>query len=186
MSLLERADNTLRDAATAAGVKLYRFEGTETIRRLVACEVVKNHTRNITLITLDGVRRLCRQLHLADQDSLGTAYALRAEIKTVIRTSITPPPSRHQPGIPTDDVDDGIDDIIQPVQMMHEALTVDMGWNDAPQQYQFPTAPPEVLLHPDQQRAPYALQVVPRRTQAEIDQFIGWSAAPVNTERSFK
>jgi len=40
IALLGRSDSTIRDAASAAGVELYRHEANETIRRLVTMQVI--------------------------------------------------------------------------------------------------------------------------------------------------
>ena len=188
VSLLGRADNTVRSAATAAHVTLYRHDDNVTIGRLVAMNAVKCHTRNLTLITLDGARRLC--LRMAQNGSEG-AEALSMEIQQIKRSSMGPPPLRHQPGFmewhepaPSSILLAAGFPVIQlpsmaPTQPPPEA-SMSHFHND------FPTAPPSLILLPEQMRAPYALAAVSQRTKAEINRFMEWSSAPINTERSPK
>ena len=158
------------------------------------------------MVMLDGVKRLCRHLIAAGNDHLGVAASLCDEIKTLIRSSKAPPPLRYQPGYP----------ILWPVirgekaneegEQPQEIDTLDVedtnqGFSSIQlsqlnpqqlprlppqQQYQFPIAPPEITLLPQQQREQYALSIVPRHTRAEINQFMTWSSQPVNTERSMR
>jgi len=135
--------------------------------------MVKSHTRHVTLITLDGLRRLCR--YIANQDNGSVAAALVTEIKHLIKVSTGPDPIRHQLGLQGE--------AQGPNEQRMRPLLSAAAANDT---YQFPASLPEVFLLPHQQRGPYALQVFSQHTKAELDQFIAWSAAPINTERSIK
>lgn len=168
VSLLEKAESTLRENAAAASITLYRYEGNETIRRLVCMGMIKNRTTTITLITLDGVKRLC--MHLVNHGRSDIAGLLVEEIKALLKSSHGPPPLRYQLGYE------------QPQPLQEDEPQAERKINAVA--HTFPSAPPEVILLPSQQRSPYALDIVPRGTLAEINQFIAWSAAPINTTRS--
>lgn len=168
--MLGRSETTVRDAANTAGVTLYRCEEAEIIQAVISLGKAKAHTRNLTILTLDGARRLCK--HMAENDSPGAA-ALVEEIKGLILTSKLPPPIRHPPWEAQSQPETNnahLEPLSQPVT----------------QQYTFPSAPPEVILLPHEHREAYALRIVPRHARAEMDQFIAWSSAPINLERSNK
>ena len=159
---------------------------------------------------LDGVKRLCRHLMAAGNDHLGVATSLCDEIKTLIRSSKAPPPLRYQPGyhslwpviseekaneereqsqeIDTLDVEDTDHTAYQGFSSIQLSQLIPQQLPRLPpqQQYQFPIAPPQITLLPQQQREQYALSIVPRHTRAEINQFMTWSSQPVNTERSMR
>ena len=164
---------------------------------------------------LDGVKRLCRHLVAAGNDILGVAASLCDEIKTLIRSSKAPPPLRYQAGYPPlwpVIMEEQINEEEQPHQEIDTLELADVEGTDhtvnqglssiqlsqlfqppqqlprllSHQQYQFPISPPEITLLPQQQREQYALSIVPRRTRAEINQFMTWSSQPVNTERSMR
>lgn len=151
------------------------MEDTSTIQRLVAMRVIKSHTRHVTLITLDGLRRLCQHIENHSDDG-GSAAELVSEVKHLIKVSTGPDPIRHQLGLIT-----GEDRGPAPISGEQRLRSI-----PSADTYQFPSSLPEVYLLPHQQRGPYALQIISSNTKAELDQFISWSAAPINTERSIK
>lgn len=172
--MLGRSETTVRDAANTAGVTLYRCEEAEIIQAVIGLGKVKAHTRNLTMLTLDGARRLCK--HMADNDSPGAA-ALVEEIKGLILTSKLPPPIRHPPWEAQSQPESSDAQLDAQLEPLSQPVT---------QQYTFPSAPPEVILLPHEHREAYALRIVPRHARAEMDQFIAWSSAPINLERSDK
>jgi hypothetical protein len=159
---------------------------------------------------LDGVKRLCRHLVAAGNDHMGVAASLCDEIKTLIRSSKAPPPLRYQLGIPSgwpiiseeeqqpheeNDMEDQLEDTDNTINQGYSSIQLSQMFQPPQQQlhrrlphqqYQFPSAPPEITLLPQQQREQYALSIVPRHTRAEINQFMSWSSQPVNTERSMR
>lgn len=168
---------------------MYRFEGGEPIKQLVRMDIIKNRAKAVSLMTLDGVKKLCR--HLITRGRAAAGEALLSQIRDIIKTSNGPPPIRYQPGLyrREEHVPDRLqhmpqsqDQQPQPQYEMHDHFRVQPVLS---RQYHFPSAPPEVILLPSQQQAPYALSIVPKHTQAEINQFMAWSAAPINTTRSF-
>lgn len=50
--------------------------------------------------------------------------------------------------------------------------------------YVFPSELPDVVLLPEQQSERYALEFQPLNLRREAQQFLNWSSAPINTERS--
>jgi hypothetical protein len=58
------------------------------------------------------------------------------------------------------------------------------GARDKYSSYVFPTVLPEVVLLPQELKEQYAIKNPPSKLKREILQFIQWSGAPVNTERS--
>lgn len=183
--LINKAENTVRDAAKTAGVEIYRIEEACVIQRLVNLKVTKKHTRNVSMITLAGMKSLCQRM---TGDGIPR---LLSEVMSVIKTSKAPPPLRYQPGYATANLPLSINDQQIP-SVMEEAQ--DAGYRLPPvlaeiasqRSFTFPSSPPEILLLPEQCRVSYALAPVPRRVQDEIQQFMAWSQAPVNTERSAK
>jgi hypothetical protein len=171
ITLLGRSESTVREAANVAGVTLYRCEEAEIIQAVNGLGMAKAHTRNLTMLTLDGARRLCK--HMDGNGSPG-AEALHDEIKSLISTSKGPPPLRHPPWEN------------QQAQPLYNAAQPEPLSQPATQQYNFPSAPPEVILLPHEHREAYALRIVPRHARVEMDQFVAWSAAPINLERSDK
>lgn len=190
VAVLGLPETTVRDAANAASVTMYRFEGGETIRQLVRMDIVKSRAKAVNLMTLDGVKKLCR--HLISRGRSAVGEGLLSQIREIIETSNGPPPIRHQPGLfPREEHTQAQvriqqrphsqSQLPQPDCEMHDQLRVQP---IVSRQYHFPSAPPEVILLPSQQQAPYALQFVPKHTHAEINQFMAWSSAPINTTRS--
>jgi len=177
ITLLGRSESTVREAANVAGVTLYRCEEAEIIQAVNGLGMAKAHTRNLTMLTLDGARRLCK--HMDGNGSPG-AEALHDAIKNLISTSTGPPPVRHPPWESEAQT--------QYNEAQPEALSLPetLSQPATQQQYNFPSAPPEVILLPHEHREAYALRIVPRHARVEIDQFVAWSAAPINLERSDK
>lgn len=182
VTLVNKAENTVRDAAKAAGVEVYRIEEACVIQRLVNLQATKKHTRNISMITLAGMKSLCQQI------SGDGIPRLLSEVMSVILTSKAPPPLRHQPGcvmalVPPINDQDRLAAHTE-AQDAHASPSMDAVASQ--RSFTFPSSPPEILLLPEQRRSSYALTPVPRPVQVEIQQFMEWSQAPVNTERSVK
>jgi hypothetical protein len=186
-----KADNTIREMARGAQIQLFKLEGASLMQRLVTIGAIKNHTRNITVISLGGAQSLFQLL--SQRDAVGAAELL-AEVKHLRATSTGPPPVRHQLGAAnkddeewaqqTSEAEDNSDK--ESADITEERTVAPQPQPRHPQAIDFPTSLTKVYLQPGQEKTSYALSHPSYLLQAEIDQFMKWSRDPINTERSIR
>jgi len=167
-------------------VQLFKLEGASLMQRLVNIEAIKNHTRNVTVMTLGGAQRL---FHLLSQRDTAGAAELLAEVKHLRATSTGPPPVRHQLGaaIINDEERAGQSSEAEDIRNSERGEDIVTPQHQQPRHklaFEFPTSLPRVFLQTGQEKTSYALTNPSNLVQAEIDQFMKWSRDPINTERS--
>jgi len=88
-----------------------------------------------------------------------------------------PPAHRPVPPRPSRMMEEGVGGEAAAAQPAPPPLT-------PPRKFVFPIAPPDMVLLPEQQVERYALEDPSTALMREVQRFMDWSAAPINTERS--
>lgn len=156
--ILSKAVTSLRDICDQKQYIVYCADRTDLITALKQQRLIKPQAGSVALIRLSTLKRLC-----AD------ACAIQAVVDSVqhaIGTSLAPPPQRFDLMTSTALA------LVAPPVCKYSA-------------YVFPSSlPNHPGLLPEDMRCQYALRPVPGHVKREIQTYMEWSAAPINTERS--
>ena len=159
------------------------------LRPLKFANVINKHAGSVALVMLADVIKI--SIHLGDNEARTTA------LQHVCNTSKAPPPVRFgiaDFGIP--DVSGGRGNVSggrgkeqggpsAPIQTTARgSVLTSSAAGDKYSKYIFPSELPDIVLLPHEMKEQYAIKNAPSKLKREIDQFIRWSGAPVNTERS--
>jgi hypothetical protein len=159
-SLLGKAVTSIRDICAQKKYPLLVSTHATFLAQLKDHGVVKAHAASVALIRLTDVHKLAVDVRAPE--------VLLQSIRHLIATALDPPPQRHVASKATQPSSAGT------------ALTI---YNKY-ERYLFPSTLPVVDLLPEQRVAKYALEDPPRRVRDDIQEFLLWSALPVNLERS--
>lgn len=199
--MLAKADNTVRDGCTAAGIEVFRYEDMDDIQRLIHMGIIRKKANSISIVSLSSMIKLCRAYAGRKGGDL-RATELGIQLKHISSTSTSPPPNRVQPGfanpVPRFPATSPLP--FMPPQDGQEAeagthsrpITASILQQPSPaadsahHMVEFPSTLPKLYLSPEDMRAPYALSTVSVALQAEILRFKQWSSASINTERSIR
>jgi len=209
VKLLGRADSTLRGmcgpAGAAGGTDIHVIAEAERMQQLREHGIVGRQCKQVASMSLAHVIKLCKHL--------GSMDALHADLTDKFKTAVAAPPIRHSPstwGVPLllsplgptqptpgggaapqrQQVGRAVPPTPPPRARISMAASREHAQQDAPpptqapKKYIFPTTLPDVVLLPEQQSERYALQDQPGSLRREVQQFLDWSSAPINTERS--
>lgn len=209
MKLLGRADSTLRGmcgaAGAAGGAVLHTIVEAERLQQLRDHGLVGKQCKQVASMSLSHVIKLCKHI--------GSMDALHADLIAKFKTALAAPPVRHsastwavpmlsplspaQPnrasagGAGPSSLRQHVTEAATPPSRgrLTMAATREHALDGpppppVPKKFIFPTTLPDVVLLPEQQSERYALQDQPGSLRREVQQFMDWSSAPINTERS--
>ena len=156
-------------------ISIFAETDPELLQQLKHMQLVGKHAKNSAIVPLAEVIKLASHC-----DHAGVVH--RA-LKAISASSKSPPPQRHAPS------DFGIPTIPWGTSLLARAPALPASSSQQQQQQQqrheFPTSLPDMALTSAQQDERYALTGrPPAKLRREMDQFMEWSAAPINTERS--
>ena len=158
-NLLVKAVTSLRDICAAKKYDIYCADRPDLINALKQQRLIKPNAGNVALIRLSTMKKLCL--------ATGAIQVIVDSVQHAISTSLAPPPRRF--------------DLMSSTSL---ALSPPVALNRY-SAYIFPsTLPIHQELLPEEMIVQYALRPVPRKVALEIKEYMDWSAAPINTERS--
>ena len=171
-----RPVQTLRDLCSTEKWDMFIANTEGILRPLKFAGVVNKHSKNVALLMLADVIKM--SIHFGDNE------ARTAALQHVYHTSKAPPPVRF--GISHF----GIPEVAGAAQggpsnaATRRVVSGRAVATDKYSSYVFPTLLPEVVLLPHEMKEQYAIKNPPSKLNREIQQFIQWSGAPVNTART--
>lgn len=155
--LLGKAVTSLRDICKAKQYPICVSDKPALLTILRQQELVKTHASCVALLRLGDLHKLATDIRAPE--------VLLQALRHLIATSTDPPPQRYT--------------------IATSALLATGTPSSKYATYVFPTTlPPAMDLLPEQRKAKYALDDPPRTVAQEIQDFMHWSALPVNLERS--
>lgn len=160
-ALLGKAVTSIRDICSQKKYPLLISTNATFLLQLKERGLVKTHASSAALVRLSDVHKLANDVRAAE--------VLLQALKHLISTAMDPPPQRYP----------AINAIPSTPSIMDRSALVDKY-----DRYVFPSTLPIVDLLPEQRSAKYSLEDPPRRVRDDIQEFVNWSALPVNLERS--
>ena len=158
-NLLGKAVTSIRDVCIQKAYPIYACDKRSVLLALKELEVIKSNAASTALIRLTDLIKLASDMKGPE--------VLKESLKHLFATSMEPPPQRHNIS-------------------RNAAQAKSSSQLDKYSSYVFPSTLPVSNLLPEERTAKYSMVDAPKSITRDIQEFMKWSALPINLERSDK